>query len=418
MTINRTYAANRVAVAFLLWLLGCVEAHGQNHLARRVLTIPVEVNNVAGAFLIDTGADGTIIDAAFARRLGLKPSGTASIQRSYSTEESTVVTAEHVRVGQKEFSDVPLVIEDLSNLSRTQTSSISGVLGTDLLATMTLELSYSSGTAKVIPDTGGSGTLVALKTVRNRYFVPVRIGPATFDMLLDSGTNMTAFSNSAWQTLPSSWRPGNLVQGIQSSGSPPVAGIACLPVLYLGGLAQREMTLRNHPVRVIMPPQSGSFADPAFAGALGGDILERFEVILDLRHAAMYLKPDAGFRPDPYEFVTVGIQFYKADANAFSVVAVWRDSPAEAAGVLIGDRILSVNGRSAADLDLETFAGQLHGAPGTPIVIQAERGARKLTLRMKTRQLVCQSGDRELTLDTLKKQHMEAPICWKSNPSY
>jgi hypothetical protein len=77
------------------------------------------------------------------------------------------------------------------------------------------------------------------------------------------------------------------------------------------------MVLRDFPLPVIMPSPSGSFADATFAGILGGDILERFEVTLDLQRALMYLKPDAGFRLEPYEFVTVGIQFFKVDDGAF-----------------------------------------------------------------------------------------------------
>lgn len=380
------------ASVFLMALLGRAEAHGESHLARRLLTIQVEVNNIAGTFLIDTGADHTIIDSAFARRLGLKQTGTASLERNYSTEESITVTAEHFRIGPKLWSDVPLAMLDLTVLSRMQLASISGALGTDLLAAMTVKLSYSSGTAQVIADIGDGASLVSLRKVRNRYFVPVRIGPSTFEMLLDSGTNMTALSNSAWRTLPSSWMPNDLVEGIQSSGSPPGSLLACVPALHLGDMAPGEMVVRDQPFRVIMPSQSGSFSDTAFAGILGGDILERFEVTLDLQHASMYLKPDAGFRPDPYEFVTVGIQFYKADADAFSVVAVWKHSPAEAAGVVIGDRIVSVNGHSSADLEPETFANQLHAPTGTPVVFEVERAAGKVPLHMKTRQLVCESG--------------------------
>ena len=68
----------RIASAVLLSLLACVEAHSQSYLGRRLLTIPVEINNIAGTFLIDTGADRTVIDSAFAQRLGLKPSGAVS----------------------------------------------------------------------------------------------------------------------------------------------------------------------------------------------------------------------------------------------------------------------------------------------------------------------------------------------------
>ena len=72
----------------------------------------------------------------------------------------------------------------------------------------------------------------------------------------------------------------------------------------------------------------------------------------------MYLKPDPAFRPDPYEFVTVGIQFFKVDTSAFSVAALWKRFPAEAAGVVVGDRILSANRHSPADLAMETFSNQ------------------------------------------------------------
>jgi hypothetical protein len=380
----------RVASAFLLLLFGCVEAHGQGHLTRRLLTVQVEINGVTGTFLIDTGANCTVVDSTLAQHLGLKPSGVASLERNYSTEQAVAVIADSVRLGPKLWSDVPIVVLDLSTLSRTLARPISGVLGTDLLATVMLKLSYSSGTAQVITDVGRGGTFVTLSRVRNRYLVPVAIGSSTFEMLLDSGTNMTALSDPAWRTLTAWWKPHDLVQGIQSSGSPPGSLIACIPAFRVGGVTPGEIVLNDHPLRVIMPSQSGSFADTAFAGILGGDILERFEVVLDLQRAAMYLKPDARFRPDPFEFITVGIQFFKAN-DEFSVAAVWKDSPAEAAGVIVGDRILSVNGHSSSGLDVETFANQLHGTAGTPVVMEINRAGARFTLEMKTRQLVCQS---------------------------
>jgi predicted aspartyl protease len=381
----------RVAWAFLLSLLGCVAGHSQSHGARRLLTIPVEINGVAGEFLIDTGADGMIIDSAFARRLGLEPSGVVSLERNYSTEQSITVAAARVRIGPKTWSSVQFAVLDLSTLSRMQQIPILGIVGTDLLGTITVRLSYSSGTAQVITDIDASAVPVTLRKVRNRYFVPITIGPSTFDMLLDTGTNMTAISNSAWRTLQLSWNPRNWVEGIQSSGSPSGSLIACIPALFWGDKSPGQVLLRDFPLRVILPSSSGSFADAAFAGILGGDILEHFEVTLDLQHASMYVKPDPGFRPDPYEFVTVGFQFFKVVSGAFSVAAVWTHSPAEEAGLKVGDRILSVNGHPSSDLGLEAFSNQLHAADGTPIVIEVERAAGRFILHMRTRRLVCES---------------------------
>ena len=290
------------------------------------------------------------------------------------------------------WSDVPLVTQDLSAFSRMLAAPISGVLGTDLLASVIVRLSYPSGTAQIVTAIPGDASLMPLKKVPKVYFVPVRIGAWTFEMLLDTGTNMTALSSHAWQTLLSSWKPTSLPEGLQSSGGPPGSLIACVPALQVGGLEVKETVLRDYPLRVIMPSHAGIFADPAFAGILGGDILERFEVTLDLQHDSMYLKPDRTFRPDAYEFATIGIQFLKSSPDAFSVETVWKHSPAEEAGVVVGNRIVAVNGHSAADLDLQAFVDQLHGPAGTPIAIELERAAGNIVLDLKTRQLVCQPG--------------------------
>jgi predicted aspartyl protease len=375
-----------IAVALMLWFLEESAAQSHTGLGRRLLATRVEVNNTSGLFLVDTGSDCTIIDSAFAQRLGLNATGTALVERNYSTEEHITTTAERVRVGARTWSSVPLVVLDLTMLSRVQMGSISGILGTDLLASMTMRLSYSSGVAEVVDDIERGTLPVALHRVRRRYFVPVTIGTTPVEMLLDSATNMTAISSSAWQSLRLSSRANRTIEGIQSSGSPTGALIACLPSIQVG-----DTVLHDHPLRVISSAASGSFADPTFAGILGGDILEHFELTLDLKHSTMYLKPDAAFRADPYEFVTIGIQFFKS-GDAFSVIAVWRGSPAEAEGVVVGDRIISVNGNASVDLGVEEFAKQLHGAVGTPIAIEVERPSGKSTFRIKTRQLVCESG--------------------------
>ena len=387
-----------VISALLLLSFGSTEARSQSHVGRRLLTMPVEINHAAGMFLIDTGANCTIIDSTFADQLGLKPSGAVSLEQNYSTGSSATVVAKHVRIGPKEWTDIQLAVQNLGTLSRIQGKPISGVVGTDLLASMTVRLSYSSGSAEVVDDFSDRLSLadlkrVPLKKAGGRYFVPVKIGPSFFEMLLDSGTGMTALSESAWRKLPSSWKPNGLVEGIESSGSPAGSLIACVPALQLGDRDEHDMVLHDHPLRVIAATQSGSFAETAFPGILGGDILERFEVTLDLQHSYLYLKLDPGFQPDPYEFVTVGIQFFKQAPDAFSVVAVWRNSPAEAAGVLVGDRIVSVSGHASADLGIDTFAGQLHGPAGKPVTLEVERATGRTFLPMKTRQLVCRSAD-------------------------
>jgi predicted aspartyl protease len=384
----------RIIFVLLLPLFVSIEARGQSH--HGPLTIPTEINGVSLRFLIDTGSTGTVVDPAMARHLGLRPTGAVSLQSLYSMAEGDSVIAKQVRIGPQRWYDIPLVCQDLTQLSLVEGTPISGVLGTDLLATMKLRLSYPSGRAQVVTTVPEHSSMLTLRRVQGQYFVPVTIGPLTVEMLLDTGTSMTALSSSVWEALPSWWKPARVLEGIKSSAIPTGSVVACVPTVRLGETAGNEIELLDHPVRIIMPLSSGIFATPAFSGLLGGDALEGFEVTLDLEHASMYLTRDEAFRPDQYEFVTVGIQFFKSDPEAFSVAAVWKNSPAEAAGILVGDHILSVDGHASRYLDLQTFADRLHGPVGTPVVIEIKRAARRMALSMKTRDLVCHPDPREL----------------------
>jgi hypothetical protein len=104
--------------AFLLSLLASVAAYSQSRLDRRLVTVPVEINNIPATFLVDTGAERTVVDSAFARQLGLKPSEVVLLEGDYSTNKGKAVTAKQARIGRKLWSDVPLVTQDLSASSR------------------------------------------------------------------------------------------------------------------------------------------------------------------------------------------------------------------------------------------------------------------------------------------------------------
>jgi hypothetical protein len=194
----------------------------------------------------DTGCDRTIIDSTFSQSLLLKSSGTALVERNYSTEEHVTATAERVRIGSKTWSSVPLELLDLMMLSRVHMASISGVLGTDLLTGMTTRFSYSIGVAEVVDDIETCTLPIALDRVRKLYFAPVIIDETPVKMLLDSGTNLTALSSSGWRSLPLSSGANQTIEGIQSSGSPTGALLACIPSIQVG-----DAVLHDSPLRVM-----------------------------------------------------------------------------------------------------------------------------------------------------------------------
>lgn len=59
--------------------------------------------------------------------------------------------------------------------------------------------------------------------------------------------------------------------------------------------------------------------------------------------------------------------------NFVTVIAPMDDSPGFRAGILSGDRIIKINGRSAERVPLTEVVKQLRGEPGTPVTITVER---------------------------------------------
>ena len=100
-------------------------------------------------------------------------------------------------------------------------------------------------------------------------------------------------------------------------------------------------------------------------------------------------KKDARFRPDLFRYTTIGIQFVRNDKGEYSVMSVWKDSPADKAGVMIGDQIKTINGEAAAPMTSEQVSGRLHGAEGTRVNLSLEHDGKASALTLRTRQLLC-----------------------------
>ncbi|UCF79770.1 MAG: aspartyl protease family protein [Candidatus Eiseniibacteriota bacterium] len=122
------------------------------------------------------------------------------------------------------------------------------------------------------------------------------------------------------------------------------------------------------------------------AGALGQEVLRRFNVVFDYAHSRIILEPNGHF-DEPFEFNMAGIQFIRASQGGFQVTRVIPGSPASDAGLRAGDYISQINGQTAGQLGVDD-AERLLRREGTEVTLDVLRGDESIHVRFTLRRLI------------------------------
>ena len=86
-------------------------------------------------------------------------------------------------------------------------------------------------------------------------------------------------------------------------------------------------------------------------------------------------------------YTGIGVTIGEADGSVI-VASIFRGSPADGAGLKVGDRFVAVDGRSVADKDMETTANMLRGAIGTTVDIRVARGSQERDVRILRQRVI------------------------------
>jgi hypothetical protein len=374
-------------ILFVLLFLGCsLVVNGQSHIVDSTLLVEGSVNNVPAVFLLDTGAEHSALDKHFAMQIGLSSASAQTLQHPFQDELSGSVWVSDLCIQSIVTRNVDLLRTDLIPQSRALGEKIDGVLGVDLLRKYWVTIDYAAGTVKLdlLPE-GQLGRPVRLHSVGDRFFVPLRIQGEPMDFLLDTGTDLSVMSYSGWLQLNRKWKPPAFIGGIRSPGSPTPLRLMCVSDLEIESVEYKHV-----PMRVLTHASSGFLSFPNEKGLLGSDFLTQFTVELDLGKEAMFPRPNPAYREDNDRFSSIGIQFVKDASGPFVIMAVWTPSPAAAAGMKAGDRVVEVNGADTARMNQNDFSQQLHGPAGQKVTILIQSGKHERYAVLTIKNLLCQ----------------------------
>jgi carboxyl-terminal processing protease len=84
----------------------------------------------------------------------------------------------------------------------------------------------------------------------------------------------------------------------------------------------------------------------------------------------------------------VGLWLSRVPAGAVQVTSVLPESPAELAGLRVGDELVDVDGKGVAGVPVSEIVRRMHGQPGTPIAMTVRRAGAVRTLRLVRADLV------------------------------
>jgi hypothetical protein len=338
-------------------------------------------------FVVDTGFDVSILDAATAERHGL---GVGTVRREAQPGgdvEMATLPPTTLRIGPLEIDAVEVTTVPLGGLAAVLGRSFHGILGHDVLGRFVVDLDYPAGRIRFsdprswqppadaeaveIEIRNGEPLANGILITANGLEVPGRFKLDTGSLDV-AGLNLN-FVRDHGVVGPDDreLRSGGVAVGGGTEGRLFRAGALVL------GPRRLERPLIGYTV------DSAGFENRDNAGTIGVGLLALSRLVLDYPHGrVLFVGPASEPMPEDRSgmlVVSPGPAF-----DELYVVIVMEDSPAAEAGLVAGDRIVSLDGREGLSL---TEARALQRQDGPLEVVYLRDGDRRHA-RLQRRPLI------------------------------
>lgn len=356
--------------------------------------VPVFVNGKGPSmFILDTGADLTVIEKGHAAELGLAMEGSIEIRGGgEGTLDASMIAGPTVTIAGLEIPSGAMIAIPLGPLSLYEGRPMQGILGYDVLSRFVVEVDYA-GKQVTFHDPAKFETPKGSRPFEI-YFdgnSPVVKGTIAlpdgraFDarLTIDTG-NRTALilhqpfveAHQIRRALPA------LPNAPLGMG---VGGMTRQDLGRVASLSLGEFVMKG-PLTSFSIETSGANANPELDGNLGSEVLRRFTLWIDYGNKRILLRPNRALS-DPFEYDMSGLTLAQRDASGkeLSVLHVLPGSPAQEAGVLTGDVIVGVDG--AAPPQLEALRVKL-GQPDGKVRLELRRATGEVEVTIRTRRMI------------------------------
>jgi hypothetical protein len=342
-------------------------------------------------FILDSGGYGGISQEA-ARAAGAKLG--AEVQgrgagESVVTARETVIP--EVRIGGLTLKDQDFRVFDFSDARHVfDAERFDGYLGLPVFAQAVVRIDYERGRVTFTPPGkfahGGRGVVVPFELERFLPIVPGEVDGIAAKFGIDTGDRSTLTLKGPFveeRKLRERYAPR--VEGVTGWG---IGGPIRAQVVRAGAFRFGGFEIRN-PVTRLSLQRAGAFTATDTAGNIGAGILKRFAVTFDYARRRLVFEKNRAFdAPDTFDRAGVWLS-RGADGKALEVTDVFVGGPAAEAGLKVGDRVLSVDGRGAERVALLELRAKLkNDASKRRVRLLVERGGARREVSVTLRTLV------------------------------
>jgi len=337
-------------------------------------------------FIFDSGDGITVIDEEIAAELEL-------VKHKILLNEGTVYGSliKHNKIEVGGFlieKNIKVYSTDLDHLEISLGRDFDGILGYDLLKHHSIRIDYDNHNFEIykLGDHPKRGDPVPFKLVNS---IPTIKGSVvlnngephdgTFFIMTGAGTTMDFNAPYAIEY--------DVIHKTGEHYSYYVKSISNIETRHYEGWVKSfsfgNQTLENIPIGISLATK-GAQAHKSVSGIIGNEILMRYNIIIDLPSKIMYFEKNGSF-DEPYSLNCSGIDVQLSrDKQKVMIHQVYENSPAAEAGIKINSELVSVNGKSSQEINMQEIIRLLkEDGKSVDLVVKQDGAEKSITLKLK-----------------------------------
>lgn len=374
--------------------LGFSLANGKNK-----VRIPIEIHNnlivttvmlngkIPLKFIIDTGVRtailmdkdlGDILNLVYSRKYSLSGIGGERIVDAYVANDISfdlpgVYSKGHAML---------VLDDDLLQLKNYLGVEIHGILGYELFSRFIVQVSYQNkelilmSPKKFKPEKKYQVLPITIQDTKPYVLSDVHINDTTTiraKLLIDSGASHGLFLES--ESDPRILIPDRNISSIIGRG---IAGPMYGKIGRVKSLSLGKYTVDNV---ITNFPDAETYVDSLKVsplvfrnGAMGGEVLSRFDIVFDFSAEKLYIKKNRNFNKKFYYNLSgLTVKVTGEHMDQFEISDVRKRSPSYDVGIQAGDFIMRINGLPAVHYDLDQINKLFNSNPGRRISMEINR---------------------------------------------